>query len=83
VKLDLTRKASPVFDVTNKMFKDHDHKIYYFQCDDESITMKALCLEEMKVKDIKTYPIGNAQAVLFYHDIGHVSHKTEKSFLDA
>jgi hypothetical protein len=45
IKLDLTRNASPVFDVTNKVYKQYESSIYFYDCDDdEFITLKKLSL---------------------------------------
>jgi hypothetical protein len=63
------------------MFKDHDNNIYYFECDDESITMKKLCLKKMIKIKVKTYQIAGVQAVTYFHDAEHSCHDTEESWL--
>ena len=44
IKLDLTHKASPVFDVTDKVFKESHSCIYYYDCCDKHVTLKKLSL---------------------------------------
>jgi hypothetical protein len=82
VKLDLTRNAAPVFDVTNKCFKYHDNSIYFFECDEDSITLKKISLEKMIVVIVHRYPITGIQAVVFWHDAKHISFDDEEDFLN-
>jgi len=59
VKLDLTHHASPVFDATNKLFKEYHASMYFYECDEDSITLKRLCLVRRIVDKVHTYPIKN------------------------
>mgnify|MGYP006120827373 CR=1 FL=1 len=80
-KLILSYNISPVFDVTNKIYKEHDNGIYYFECDDESVTMKRLCLKNFINCVVERFPIKEIQAVCFWNDGLHVTFDSEKEWL--
>lgn len=59
-KLDICHDVSNVLDVTNKVFKDFENHIYYFECEDNHMTLKKLCLDSMILHKVEIFEIPNA-----------------------
>ena len=79
----MSRNVSPTFDVTSKVFKEHNNLLYFWYVEDKHAILKNVCLKTQVLKTIKKVDVMGYQAIIWTHNYDKHEDKCEAFWLQS